>query len=235
MGFRKTVFFIFNIFFLLHLTAGAQEVSDLVSLSGVVVDEADLNPIPNVTIKNTTRGAASLSDSTGFFYLTARPGDTLIFEAMLYSQEAYIVPEGFDGGRFAVIEAMHKDKVLLEEVMIQPFPTELQFQHAFMSVEPGNIADNMVRLDVHVQEVTDDPTNMKEYILNYNRHYATYVITRDAPPNNFLNPERWAEFISDWREGRFSDRAVEKMEGLQYREAEEEGSRAVDPTIVSPE
>ena len=204
MKFRKTAFLIFSILFLLQLNVQAQQNPDLVSLSGVVVDEADLHPIPNVTIKNATRGATSLTDSTGFFSLNARPGDTLIFEAMLYGKEDYVVPEGFEGGRFAVIEAMHKDKVLLDEVMIQPFPTELQFQQAFLSVEPGNITNKMVYLNGHVDEITDDPTNMEKYIREYNSRYATYMITKDAPPNNFLNPERWAEFIRDWREGRFS-------------------------------
>ncbi len=234
MDIRKTAFLIFNIFIFLNCQLIAQDVPEPVALSGVVVDEADLTPIPNVTIKNSTQKSTALADSTGFFSLTAKPGDTLIFEAMLYSEEAYIVPESFSGGRFAVIEAMHKDKLLLEEVTVRSFPSQEQFERAFLSADPGNLTDKSVALNVHIDEVREDPTNMQQYILDYNNRYATYRITREAPANNFLNPARWAEFIRNWQEGRFSESAVNKLEGYPNQDDEELNEGEMAPVSVFP-
>lgn len=238
MDIRKTAFFIFTIFLFLHMQwAEAQEDDDLLPLSGMVVDRETLNPIPNVTIKNSSFESATMADSTGYFSLTVRPGDTLIFEAMLYRQEAYVVPEGYSGGRFAVIEALQKDKVLLDEVTVHGFPSQQQFERTFLSADPGGLTEKTVELDGHIEDITDDPTNMQQYILDYNNRYVTYIISREAPPNNFLNPERWAEFIKDWREGRFSDDALEKLEGFPdpNNPADDGDNRRVEPAIADPE
>ena len=238
MDIRKTAFFIYTIFLFLHVQlADAQEVTSLLPLSGMVVDRETLNPIPNVTIKNASLESAALADSTGFFSMMVSPGDTLIFEAMLYQQEVYMVPKGYRGGRFAIIEAMQKDKVLLEEVTVRAFPSQQQFERVFLSIDPGNITEKTVVLDEHLDDISEDPTNMQQYILDYYNHYVTYVITKDAPPNNFLNPDKWAEFIRNWREGVFTEDAVENLPGFPDPDPNERGEdrELPEPVLVDPE
>lgn len=216
---RKTAFILYTFFFgLLSISLQAQQSGNEVRLSGIVVDGSVSDPVPNATVKNISGNVTALADSTGFFSLYALPGDTIQFEAMLYKPGFYVVPKGVGGSHFAVIEVLEKDALELEEVTVTAFPTQQQFERAILEVDPGNVADKTLRLDAHVEEVTEDPTNMQQYILNYNKKYyrrqMTYLVPATAPYNNFLQPERWSKFISDWREGRFDEESLEKLQGF---------------------
>ena len=237
MDIRKTAFYIYTIFLFLQVQiAGAQVATELVPLSGMVVDKETLNPIPHVTVKNASMEFAVLADSTGFFSMTVNPGDTIIFEAMLYRQETYIVPEENLGGRFAIIEAMQKDKLLLEEVTVRAFPSQQQFERMFLAIDPGNIAEKTIVLNEHLDDISEDPTNMQQYILDYYNHYVTYIITDNAPPNNFLNPDKWVEFIRNWREGVFTEDAVENLPRFPDPDPNEleDDRRLPEPVLVDP-
>ena len=214
---RNTTFlFSVIMFLLLSFSAFAQENQKPMQLSGVVLEAAETNPVPNVTVKNISRNISALADSTGFFSLPAHPGDTLLFEAMLYQPDTYVVPKGIRGSRFAVIEVLQKDDaIVLQEVTVRAFPTQQQFEQALLEIDPGNVADKTIRLNMHMEEVTSDPTNMQQYIRDYNQRYAkrqmTYLIPEAMPGNNFLNPLRWGNFIRDWREGRFNEESIEEL------------------------
>lgn len=209
-----TPFFLSLLLFLAVVPAQAQEPSNRVQVSGVVVDEANTRALPHVTIKNKNASGDFLTDTTGYFSLMVAPGDTLLFEAMSYRPDQYVVPRDADGGHFAIVEVMQKDAVLLEEVTIRGFPTQQQFEQIFLRIDPDDLPENTERLRDHVAEATEDETNMQQYIMDYNKRQLVYWLSREGPPNDFLNPQRWAEFIRDWQEGRFTDNAVEKLEGF---------------------
>lgn len=198
----------------------AQERSNTVRVSGVVVDQANTRALPYVTIKNKNAAGDFLTDTTGYFSLMARPGDTLLFEAMSYMPDQYVVPRDADGGHFAIVEVMQKDAVLLEEVTIRGFPTQQQFEQIFLRIDPDDLPENTERLRNHVGEAVRDETNMQQYILEYNNRQMVYWLSREGPPNDFLNPERWVEFIRAWQDGQFTDDAVEKLEGFPPPEDE---------------
>lgn len=226
MDIRKTtLLFSVILFSLFSLPALAQQGQKPLEFSGVVLEAEGRNPVPNVTVKNVSRKTSTLADSTGFFSLNALPGDTLLFDAMLYRPDIYVVPEGLEGGRFALIEVMQKDDaIMLDEVTVMAFPTQEQFERALLNIDPGNIADKTIRLDAQLEEVTSDPTNMQQYIRDANRRYAkwqmTYLIPEAVPGNNFLNPLRWRNFIRDWQEGRFNEESIEKLNGFPNPEEE---------------
>lgn len=211
---RITPFFI--ILFLLVALAPlrAQQSADTVRVSGVVVDQANTRALPYVTIKNKNAHGDFLTDTTGYFSIIASPGDTLLFEAMSYRPDQYVVPEGTGGGHFAIVEVMQKDAFLLEEVTIRGFPTQQQFEQMFLQIDSQELSENTNNLRRHVNEVVSDETNMQQYILEYNNRQMVYWLSREGPPNDFLNPERWVEFIRAWQDGRFTDNAVEKLEGF---------------------
>lgn len=198
----------------------AQQPSDVVRVTGVVVDQADTRALPYVTIKNKNADGDFLTDTTGYFSLMAQPGDTLLFEAMSYRPDQYVVPRDADGGHFAIVEVMQKDAVLLEEITIRGFPTQQQFEQIFLRIDPDDLPENTERLRDHVSETVRDETNMQQYIFEYNNRQMVYWLSREGPPNDFLNPERWVEFVRAWQEGRFTDDAVEKLEGFPPPEDE---------------
>lgn len=213
----------FLFFLLLPFLSKAQELpSDKGLFSGVVVDRLSSEIIPQATIKNKTQNIDVLADSTGLFTIEAQEGDTLIFEAMLYNPSSFVVPEGFNSRQFAFIARLQQEEaVLLEEVTVLSFPTQQQFEQAFLMVDPGELVEKTVVLNEKMDDIMADRTNMQGYILESNRDYMIYEITGNPQPNNFLNPERWAEFIDDWQEGVFTDESVEKLEGFPAYEADE--------------
>lgn len=223
---RKTAFILYTFLFALgSFSLFAQQAGKMVRLSGMVVEGSVSDPVPNATVKNITRNIDVLADSTGYFTLAAMPGDTIQFLAMLFKPDLYVVPPGVGGSHFAVIEVLQKDAVELEEVTVKAFPTQQQFERAILEIDPGNVADKTLRLDAHIEEVTEDPTNMQQYIYTINQKYRqrqmTYLIPPVAPYNNFLKPERWSQFISDWRDGRFDEESIEKLNGFPPEEDQE--------------
>ena len=223
---RKSVSIFYLTFFLLLLLPGLLHSQDLPAdrglFSGVVVDRASREIVPNATVKNKTRNIDVLADSTGFFRVEAQEGDTLIFEAMLYRPSSFVVPENFNGRQFAFIAGLRQDAVLLEEVTVHDFPTERQFEEAFLSVDPENVVEKTAALNEGLNIVTADRTNMQDYILEYNREHMVYEITGNTQPNNFLNPERWVQFIEDWQEGVFTEESINKLEGFPSYEGDEQ-------------
>lgn len=232
---RETAFFIYTfLFFLVTSTAlQAQQPQESGRLVGVVIDGVSMEAIPRATVKNTTQKSSVLADTTGYFTLEVQAGDTIIFEAMSYANDVYVVPQDFSGRQFAFIEVLNQDAVLLEEVEVRGFPSQEQFEMAFMGEAADELAEKANGLDTHLENVTRDETNMQSYLTEYNRNRMIYRMDNFPPhlhnpqPNNFLNPIRWANFIRDWREGRFSEEAVEKLN--VYPPAEPEGETEVEP------
>lgn len=215
-----------SVIFLLvvHRVPAQQPADSVLRVTGVVVDQSSASAIPHVTIKNTRVPVAILTDSTGYFSVLAAPGDTLLFEAMAYQPDQYIVPESAAGGYFVIIELIEQGAVLLREITVRGrgFPTQQQFEQIFLQIDPGDLPENTGRLKDHIDETVNDETNMQKYILEYGKRQRTYWLSREGPPNDFLNPERWVEFIRDWRDGRFTDNAVEKLEGFPVPEDNEQ-------------
>ena len=213
----KTALFLYTFLVMIFVSAGLQAqqlVPETSSFEGVVVDRASRQPIPRATIKNKTQNWSVLADTTGYFAVEVLPGDTLIFEAMSYANDFLVVPEDFGGRHFAVIEALQKNAVVLEEVTVLSFPSQEQFETALLAIDPGLVAEKTARLNRHLDKVTADKTNMQGYILEYDRNQMLYEFPpnlHNPYPNSFLDPIRWARFIQDWREGRFSEDAVEKL------------------------
>lgn len=228
---RKTALFLYTFFIGIFVSTGLQAqqlIPETSSFVGVVVDGESMRPVSRATIKNKTQNWSVLADTTGYFAVQVLPGDTLIFEAMSYANDFYVVPDDFGGRHFAFIEVMRKNAVLLEEVAILGFPTQDQFEAAFMAVDPGLVAEKTAKLNEHLDRITADKTNMQGYIREYSRNQRVYHLPAFPPnlhnphPNNFLNPMRWVNFIRNWREGRFSEDAIEKLESYPDPDQQEE-------------
>ncbi len=218
---RKTAFFIYLfLIFLLGSTAlqAQQPAAESGRFVGVVVDGSTKEAVPHATIKNKTRNKSVLADSTGYFVLEVNARDTVVFEAMSYQNDFYVVPADFAGREFAFIEVLQRNAVLLDEVEVKGFPSQEQFEAIFMAADgAGEVVEKTARLNERLEEIAEDETNMQAYLNEVNGNQMIYQLKNFPPnlhnprPNNFLNPIRWARFISDWREGRFSEDAIEKL------------------------
>jgi hypothetical protein len=180
----------------------------LVQFSGVIVTADSLKPIPysSVMIKNSNRG--TISDYYGFFSFVAKMNDSIEFSAIGYKKAIFVIPDTLSDQRCSMIQILKPDTVLLREIVIFPWPTKEQFKEAFLHLRvPG---DDMSRAERNLDPdelgalaaalPMDGSMNYRNYM---GEHTTRLYYSGQLPPNNLLDPIKWAKFIQMWQNGAF--------------------------------
>src|SRR5690606_21766094 len=155
-----------------------------------------------ITIKNSTRG--TVSDNSGYFSIFAYELDTLVFSNVGYSQSTFVVPPNFPKESYGLVQVMTTDTILLEEVVVYPCSRREDFESAFLATEPtNNLKMKSFEAQRRIQQALDTQLSREKYYYNQMRYSRLYDLTGEIPPNNFLNPITWSNFIRDWREGAY--------------------------------
>ncbi len=189
------------IFFFLLLTGISNQVNaqqkKVVQLSGIILGTDSTSGLPGVHVYVPKRQDGTTSNYLGFFSLPVLVGDSVVFSAIGYKRQSYIVPDM--NKQVTVVVEMVTDTTYLETITIMPFPTEEIFKEAVLALNLP--ADEEVDEDMLNQELLtlmmrsapiDAQTNYKYYMdqVIYQQQY------RYGPrPNPFLNPFNWAKFI----------------------------------------
>lgn len=166
-------------------------------LTGVILDSEERKELPyvNIRVKDSFYGTAT--DINGYFSLFVNPGDTLIFSYVGYQKASFIMPYGLDAKQYSLLQLMTKDTVVLEEVVVFPWPDYENFVRAFMDVEPPADATNLVIEVKQDLNHTFEEAELSKYYLNQQRYQRLFIMHEIFPPNNFLDPSRWTDFIKD--------------------------------------
>ncbi|WP_224997724.1 carboxypeptidase-like regulatory domain-containing protein [Cesiribacter sp. SM1] len=211
--YRKTAFFI--VLTLALALPGLAQQSGLY-ISGAVLDADSLTPLSGATVKNISSLNALRADEDGFFNIRVRPGDTLLIQHMSYQPMKYLVPVDLKESQYALVQLLQRDP-LGQNASVRPFPTQQQFDETILRMDQPNLVNRTNELDQNLEQVTNDPTNMQQYIDDYMRFQQLYVMPERSARNDFINPDRWRNFIRDWREGRFTQQGMEKLDGFPAR------------------
>ncbi len=207
-----TRIFIFSaIAYLTILTTNAQDISDLgsndpITISGVVFSMDSITALPYVTVYDNQLSEGTISDSVGYFSLDVFPKDTIVFSNVGYKTARFVVPDFLEGQQYSVVQGMVRDTIVLEEVLVYSLPTTSEFMESFsdrqldfeertedLRSELGAILEEDIILGKY------QPTNPTEGITRmYNAQWGL------VPPNNFLNPMRWSQFVKDLRRHNYS-------------------------------
>lgn len=182
----------------------AQTDSTVVQVSGVVVEADSLLPIPfaSVTIKHSGRGA--ITDQYGHFTLLVKELDTLVFSNVGFRSTVFVVPPELSQRHYGLVQTMVRDTVMLEEVVILPWPTLEEFEAAFLSLHPQDRKETRkLQVQENIQQSLNVQKQSDKFYYDQMRYSRLYELTGEAPPNNFLNPITWSNFIRDWKNGAF--------------------------------
>jgi hypothetical protein len=116
----------------------AQNDEDYIQFSGVVIAEDSLQPVPYCSIidKQTKRG--TISDYFGYFSFVAKKGDTIIFSSIGYKKSSFSIPDTLTTNKYSLIHIMYQDTIMLNTVVIYPWPSKEQFAKAFVETEIPN-------------------------------------------------------------------------------------------------
>ncbi len=199
--------------FIFILRGFSQELpkNTIVQFSGVVVTGDSLHPVPfaSIIIKGTYRG--TVSDYYGFFSFVAKMRDTVEFSAIGFKKAWFVIPDTLTDYRCSLIQILKGDTIQLPEAHVFPWPTKEQFKEAFVALHlPDNDLERAKKnLDpdklIYLAEHTpmDGSMNFRNQMqMQTSRLYYSGQL----PPNNLLDPIKWAKFIQAWQDGAFKSR-----------------------------
>ena len=185
---------------------------DLIQFSGVVITGDSLNPVPftNVLIEQTGRG--TMTDYYGYFSFVAQKGDSILFSAVGFKRNRFIIPDTLTKNKYSLIQIMNHDTVQLQETIVYPWPTREQFKEAFLAMEiPETDYDraqkNLYQADMIARMDAAMPSGGETFKYSMQEYQQQIYYAGQAPPMNIFNPVAWSEFIQAWKRGDFkSDR-----------------------------
>lgn len=176
----------------------AQVKTDAVRLTGIVLDAENRNEVPYASVRIAGTQYGTSSDNTGYFSVFMNPGDTLLFSSIGYQEAAFIMPYNVNAETYSLVQLMRKETVLLEEVVVFPWPTLKNFERAFLDTMPKQNPSEELIKEVKLElDQTLEASEKSEYYYDQMRYQHLYEIHGTIPPNNFLNPIRWSNFVKD--------------------------------------
>ena len=183
------------------------DTSKILQLSGVVVSEHDLNPMPYITVYDRSIGRGVIADYYGYFSMVSFPGDTLYFSYYGYKTSSYIVPDTLEENRYSIIHMLQQDTINLPEVTVYPWPSREDFARFFVEMKPYDDSIRRAQRELSGESLAfvaarlDADASLASG-LTTNQRYTKLYTNGQLPVNNLLNPYSWAKLIRDWKEGK---------------------------------
>jgi hypothetical protein len=192
-------------------TAKQTSTLPLMQVSGVVLDQDSLSPIPyvSVMVKNSRR--ATVSDIYGFFSIVVYPGEEIQFQALTHKARSFKLADTTRARYHSIIQVLTKDTVDLPMVDVFPWPSKEDFKRAFLALDLNDTdaerADrNLSRDELSYLERTQSASANENYKYVMQQYYTKVYTSGQAPINNLGNPLKWHEFITAWKEGKLSNK-----------------------------
>lgn len=180
--------------------------NQLVQFSGVVVDRDSVQKVPYVAILDKRSSSGCMSDNSGYFSFIAIPGDTIIFQAIGFKTNYYVLPDTLSTDRYSWIHVMVKDTTVLKEFKFYSWPSKEAFRAAFLKLDiPDNDLDraraNMALAALHARYGSDFREPGLNSMQTMQQEYDKLYYAGQLPANNLLNPIAWGKFIQAWKDG----------------------------------
>ncbi|MEJ6505819.1 MAG: carboxypeptidase-like regulatory domain-containing protein [Crocinitomicaceae bacterium] len=183
------------------------DTNKILQLSGVVVSEQDLTPMPYITVYDKSIGRGVIADYYGYFSMVSFPGDTLYFSYYGYQTSTYIVPDTLEENRYSIIHMLQQDTINLPEVTVYPWPSKEDFAKFFIEMNPYDDAIRRAQRELSGESLAfvaarlDADASLASGLIT-NQQYTKLYTNGQLPVNNLLNPYSWAKLIKDWKDGK---------------------------------
>lgn len=132
----KYTFTMVLVFFTMGLFAQQTSMGrKLIQFSGIVTDLDSNFVVPYVTITNkSNQEQRYAANYKGYFSFVAHPGDTLVYNAIGYTDKVFIIPLPVGGTQYTAMIKMKSEIVYLPAVRIYPWATVEEFTKDFLSM-----------------------------------------------------------------------------------------------------
>lgn len=191
----------------------AQEQSNLVQFSGMVLDgsERELLPVPYANILVKDKGRGTYSDYQGFFTIVVQKGDVIIFSSIGYKDVEYTIPDDLEENRYSIVQLMTRDTFNLPETVVFPWPSKEHFKIEFLAMNVESELEKRAAMNLSSENLNrmrdevkyDGNENADFYLRQQTKNYY-YIGQR--PPMNIFNPVAWKKFFDSWKRGDFKNK-----------------------------
>jgi len=183
------------------------DTSRILQISGVIIAEDNLEPLPYTTVWNRSIRKGVISDYYGFFTLVSFPGDTLVFNFYGYSSSTYIIPDTLADNRYSIVHMMQADTLNMPEVVVHPWPSRDEFARYFVEMKPYDDAMRKAQRELSGESLAFEAAKMNNdaslaYGYAQNQRLTKLYTNGQLPANNLFNPYAWAKLVQDWKAGK---------------------------------
>lgn len=183
------------------------DTSRMLQISGVIIAEDNLEPLPYTTVWNRSIRKGVISDYYGFFTMVSFPGDTLVFNFYGYSSSTYIIPDTLSENRYSIVHMMQADTLNMPEVVVHPWPSRDEFARYFVEMKPYDDAMRRAQRELSGESLAFVAAKMSNdaslaYGYAQNQRLTKLYTNGQLPSNNLFNPFAWAKLVQDWKAGK---------------------------------
>ena len=190
----------------LFFTAGlfAQQMPSgkkLVQFSGIITDLDSNFVVPYVTITNkTNQEQRYAANYKGYFSFVAHPGDTLVYNAIGYTDKTVIIPLSVKDAKYTEMVKMKSEIVYLPAVRVYPWATVEEFTKDFLSMKVADDDMEIARKNVSARSINGKiqylPRDAGEISSTNFRIDQERALNRNMVQSNpLLNPFAWGKLM----------------------------------------
>lgn len=188
--------------------AWGQNQKRVIQLSGVILDQDSIMPLPGVHVYVPKAGRGCSTNGAGFFSMPVLIGDSVVISSIGYGRQHYIVPDHHSDFLTLIIE-LAEESTNLPDYVLKPtsFPTEEVFKQAVLALnvpldenklDPKAMNAELMALMARTAPMTAD-MNYKYYM---DQTISGYQQKFQPVMNPFLNPFNWARFFKDLKKNK---------------------------------
>lgn len=191
----------------------AQTEPTLIQFSGLIMTEVDgrLAPVPYATVAVPQKHRGTYADYRGFFTIVVEKNDKVRFTCVGLEPVTITIPDTLTQDRYAIVQLMSQDTILLPEAVIFPWPSKEHFKIEFLKMD---VTPELQRLatknlaNEYLAEARKNPDIVpyggRESANFYLRQRAReYYYIGQTPPMNIFSPLAWGKFFQAWKDGKF--------------------------------
>lgn len=198
----KYVFILIFLFFTMGVFAQQTPAGKkLVQFSGIITDLDSSFVVPYVTITNKSNQDQRYgANYKGYFSFVAHPGDTLVYNAIGYTDKVVIIPPAVNETKYTSMVKMKSEIVYLPAVRIYPWATVEEFTKDFLAMKVADDDVEIARKNLSRSSIN----GMVQYLPRDGNEIASTNFRMDqerelnknlVQSNPLLNPFAWGKLM----------------------------------------
>lgn len=173
----------------------------LVQFSGIITDRDSNFVVPYVTITNKSNHDQRYgANYKGYFSFVAHPGDTLVYNAIGYTDETLVIPLAVKDLKYTAMVKMKSEIIYLPAVRIYPWATVEEFTKEFLAMKIADddmeiVRKNLSRTSVNglIKNLPKDAGEISS--TNFRMDQDRELNRNLVQSNPLLNPFAWGKLM----------------------------------------